>query len=404
MTKSKKAVVIGFLCVLTYVVTYYLRNMLSVFTPDLLLNKTFTESRIALLSSTYMVFYALGQLLNGFLGDVLAPKKMIFAGIFTAGASVIIFPFVSIGAAQISLFALLGFGLSMVRGPLMKIITENTDADSARRICVFFSAASFAGPMIAGIFAILFDFKLAFIIAGAMALATVCVSVFFIFSLEKKNEISYKHTEKINFSSVIEVFKIDKFFFYLTIACLVEIGTASISFWIPTYLTAHLEFSTDISNTIFTLISIFRACMPFVALAVFNATGQKDIGMMRIAFSISATLFIVNIFIANSILNVFVLILALMAISCCSALLWSIYIPGLGKTGRVSSVNGVIDCTGYIAAALANLVFGNLITGIGWNGILLLWSSIGIIGVLTTLFVKKSKNQNIIQSRNNNEN
>ena len=94
-------------------------------------------------------------------------------------------------------------------------------------------------------------------------------------------------------------------------------------------------------------------------------------------------------FITNSVLNVIILIFALMAISCCSSLLWSIYIPGLGKTGRVSSVNGVIDCTGYIAAAAANLVFGNLVGSIGWNGILLLWSSIGILGIITTLFARK---------------
>lgn len=394
MNKTKKTVLIGFLCVMTYIVTYYLRNMLSVFTPELLEKGLFNESRIALFSSTYMIFYAAGQLLNGFLGDALSPKKMIFAGIFTAGISVALFPLVSLVAIQIMLFVLLGFGLSMVRGPLMKIITENTDSDGARKICVFFSAASFAGPLIAGIFAITLDFTAAFVIAGITAVIAVIISFVFICSLERKKEITYKHTEKINFSSVLEVFKIEKFFFYLAIACLVEIGTASISFWIPTYLSDHLGFGTELSSTIFTLISIFRAIMPFVALAVFNAIGGKDVPMMRVTFSLSSILFVTNIFISNKILNVVILILALMAISCTSALLWSIYIPGLGKTGRVSSVNGVIDCTGYIAAAAANLVFGNLVTSIGWNGILLLWSSIGIIGVITTLFTLKTKKSN----------
>ena len=392
MTKTKKTVVIGFLCVLTYVVTYYLRNMLSVFTPELLDGGAYNESRIALLSSTYMIFYALGQLINGFLGDILAPRKMIFTGISVAGLSVILFPLCSGMLVEILLFALLGFGLSMVRGPLMKIITENTDADGSRKICVFFSAASFAGPMIAGIFAIVLDFKPAFIIAGSIALIAVTVSVLFITSLEKKKEITYKRTERKSVSSILEVFKIEKFFFYLVIACLVEIGTASISFWIPTYLSDHLNFSTELSSTVFTLISVFRALMPFLALYLFNATGEKDIGMMRIAFTVSSALFIINMFVSNKTLNVVILILALMAISCCSSLLWSIYIPGLGKTGRVSSVNGVIDCMGYIAAALANLAFGNLVNGIGWNGILLLWSSIGIIGVAATLFTRKITN------------
>ena len=394
MNKTKKTVVIGFLCVLTYVVTYYLRNMLSVFTPELLLTEFYNESRIALLSSTYMIFYAFGQLINGFLGDILAPRKMVFTGLFVGGASIALFPFCSGSFIEILLFALLGFALSMVRGPLMKIITENTDAKGARRICVFFSAASFAGPMIAGIFAVTLDFMPAFIIAGIFGVVAVVTSVSLIHYLEKKGEITYKKKEKMNVSSLLEVFKIEKFFFYLAIACLVEIGTASVSFWIPTYLSGHLKFSTELSSTIFTLISVFRAAMPFFALYLFNLTGEKDIAMMRIAFSVSAVLFIVNMFITNSVLNVIILLLALMAISCCSSLLWSIYIPGLGKTGRVSSVNGVIDCSGYIAAAAANLIFGNLVGSIGWNGILLLWSSIGVIGVITTLFARKTQISN----------
>ena len=248
--------------------------------------------------------------------------------------------------------------------------------------------------MIAGIFAVTLDFMPAFIIAGSFGVVAVVTSVSLIHYLEKKGEITYKKKEKMNVSSLLEVFKIEKFFFYLAIACLVEIGTASVSFWIPTYLSGHLKFSTELSSTIFTLISVFRAAMPFFALYLFNLTGEKDIAMMRIAFSVSAVLFIVNMFITNSVLNVIILLLALMAISCCSSLLWSIYIPGLGKTGRVSSVNGVIDCSGYIAAAAANLIFGNLVGSIGWNGILLLWSSIGVIGVITTLFARKTQISN----------
>ena len=48
----------------------------------------------------------------------------------------------------------------------------------------------------------------------------------------------------------------------------------------------------------------------------------------------------------------------------------------------------------YIAAAAANLIFGNLVGSIGWNGILLLWSSIGVIGVITTLFARKTQISN----------
>lgn len=80
-----------------------------------------------------------------------------------------------------------------------------------------------------------------------------------------------------------------------------------------------------------------------------------------------------------------------MAMSCSSSLLWSIYIPGLGKTGKVSSVNGVLDCTGYIAAAAANMLFVGIMGSVGWNAVFVLWSAIGMIGVVSTFFAGKKE-------------
>ncbi|UKI36341.1 MAG: hypothetical protein L6V93_20915 [Clostridiales bacterium] len=40
-----------------------------------------------------------------------------------------------------------GFGLSMLRGPLVKTISENTIPKHARNICIGFSAAGLCGPL-----------------------------------------------------------------------------------------------------------------------------------------------------------------------------------------------------------------------------------------------------------------
>ncbi len=391
MSAAKKAALIGVVCILTYAINYYLRNMLSVFTPTLLASGLYTESHIGLLSSTYMIFYAGGQLINGFLGDMLSPKKMIFGGIFVAGLATAAFPFLPNALLQILCFALLGFALSMTRGPLMKIISENTEPRHARTICVFFSFASFAGPLIASLFAILFATNLAFVLAGALAAAVIPLSIVTLFLMEKKQYIAYKPQAIKKFPSITEVFKIEKFFFYLVIACLVEISGAAISFWIPTYLNSHLGFDATTSNLIFSLISIFRAFMPFLSLMIFNAIGERDVLMMRTSFILVTALFLSLLFVHNPWANIVLLILALMGMSCVAALLWSIYIPGLGKTGRVSSVNGILDCSGYIAAALANLLFANFIKNVGWNGVLLVWAGIGAVGIIATLFVKNKK-------------
>ena len=388
---SKKwiGILIGIVCIGTYVVNYYLRNMLSVATPELLLSGNYTETGIGLLSSVYMIFYAGGQLVNGFLGDMLPPRWMIFIGIGLGGGAVMAFPFLPYDALQIACFAVLGFGLSMVRGPLMKIISESTEPRQARLICVFFSVASFAGPLIASLFILALPTRFAFVASGAVAVLIVFVSFIVLTRMRKMGIITFRPIKTKSVSSILEVFKIENFFYYMVVAALVEISAASISFWIPTYLSTYLEFDTTTANFVFSAISVCRSCMPFIALMIFNATGERALPLMRIGFSLSAAFFLITQLVHDPIANVVILILALMSMSLVSAMLWSIYIPGLGKTGRASSANGVLDCTGYIAAAPARLLFAAVSDGAGWGAVLLIWASIGIIGLIATFFAKK---------------
>ena len=63
----------------------------------------------------------------------------------------------------------------------------------------------------------------------------------------------------------------------MVVACLVEISVASISFWIPTFLIENLYFSKNFANIIFTVISLVRSLMPFVALAIFRAINKAGL-------------------------------------------------------------------------------------------------------------------------------
>lgn len=394
MKEAKKATIVGTTCICSYIVNYYLRHILSVLTPALLSTGNFTVEHIARLSSTYMLLYAAGQLVNGFLGDILSPKGMVSTGLILAGASIMFFPFIDWGILQIVCFAVLGFALSMLRGPLMKIISENTEPNHARLICVFFSFASFVGPLIASMFALIKGWNLAFIYAGAVAVASGIVAYVVFSFMESNGVISHIKNEVKGISSILSVFKIENIAFYIIVACLVEISAASISQWLTTFLTIPLGFSKESANVIYSGISICRSFMPFVALAIFRAINEKDIPMMRVTFSIAAAMFALLIVSPNRWISIALLAIALMSMSCTAALLWSIYIPSLGKTGRVSSVNGVIDCIGYIAAAGANLLFGSVMTNVGWNTVYILWASIGVIGLGSTFALKNKKEDN----------
>lgn len=384
------ATLIGAVCIISYIVSYYMRNVLSVLTPDMLETGRFTKSYIGMLSSSYFVSYAVGQLINGIAGDVLSPKKMIVTGLIIAGLSAMFFPFTNVHAVHFVCFVLLGFSLSMLRGPLMKVITENTSTDRARIICLFFSAAGFLGIFIASITAAIFEWNRAFVAAGIMAFFFALFAFFMLTYLEKKNCIKKFTKGERKKIDIAGIFKIKNFLFYLGIGMLIETVTSSINFWVPTYLTEELLFDKVTANMVFSVMSVIRAAVPFCAFFIFKLMHERDIMIIKYAYLVSAAFYLLMLLPLGRWINIGFFLLSGMFSQISASMMWSIYIPGLGKTGKVSGANGILDCAGYVGAALSNMVFSSLMGVISWNGIILLWAALMMVGCIAA-FIKEKR-------------
>ena len=92
-------------------------------------------------------------------------------GCCIAGGGMALFPMWNNTVLNIIAFAMLGFGFSMLRGPLMKVIAENMSPTAAETVCMLFSVASFAGPLLASLLAVIFKWKLVFFVTAAFSVA-----------------------------------------------------------------------------------------------------------------------------------------------------------------------------------------------------------------------------------------
>ena len=98
----KKALKIGVVCIFTYLINYYIRKLLPVLSTDMIGSGAYTEAVYALMSSTYMIAYAVGQLINGVIGDYIKPKYMVSLGLTVSSAGLFMFSFMPI--ALVALF------------------------------------------------------------------------------------------------------------------------------------------------------------------------------------------------------------------------------------------------------------------------------------------------------------
>lgn len=384
---TQKAWRIGSFCIATYLASYVTRNMLSVSTPEMIKEAFFTKEYTGLLSSICFIFYAAGQLINGFIGDRVHPKYMIIMGLGISSVSTFVIPIFDNRILHFTAFALIGFGLSMLRGPLMKVISENTAATHARMICTLFSMAGFAGPLIASILSIFFKWRAVFTATGVISVIITVLAVAAITTLEKRGEIKFVPKYDKGIAGILNVFKLEDFIFYMLISSIGEIAGSSITFWIPTYTTEHLGFSNDAASTIYSVVSFSTLFTPFITLLIYEKLIRNGIKLALVMYVISAVFFIAVRFTAAPVLNVSMLIIAKVAAAAASSIVWSAYIPGLARSGKVSSANGVIDAAGYAMASLANVLFSTFVGRLGWGGIVNMWYIIMLIGAAVS-FIK----------------
>ena len=395
-TGVKNAFLIGGMCSLSYFIVYLARNVLGVVSPDMIGSGAFTTEHIGSLSSLYFITYAIGQLINGAVGDKIKAKYMISLGLCLAGVCSILFLILSDSLYFSYLaYGLNGFFLSMIYGPMTKTVAESTEPLYATRCSLGYTVAALLGSPAAGLLAAIWTWRGVFGISSFLLLAMGTV-VFFVFRIFEKKEIirygQYRPLKKNGGSIKLLVQnRIIKFTF---VSIVIGVVRTSVVVWLPTYFAQHLGFSAEEAALLFTVSTLLVSFSAFIAILLYERVLHQNMDLtILVSFVTAAVSFLLGYFIKYAVLNVFFIILAIMSSGCAASMLWSRYCPSLRDTGMVSGATGFLDFVSYIAAAASSAIFANAVSYIGWNGLVLTWFGLMACGVFIALpydrFLKK---------------
>jgi len=113
--------------------------------------------------------------------------------------------------------------------------------------------------------------------------------------------------------------------------------------------------------------------------------------MLVLMFGVSAIGFLLMFLVSGPVVNIVFFIIAIMCANGAANVLWNVYCPSLHHTGMVSTATGFLDFMSYLAAAIANLLFANAVTQIGWGNLILIWGVLMAVGVLIVIPRKREK-------------
>ncbi len=390
----KNAFLIGVISSIAYLVCYVARNLLSVVSPQMIESAGVSVEYIGTLSTAQMLFYAGGQLVNGIIGDKVKVKYMVGGGLVLSGVCNVVIGLFHIPFVMLMIYGVSGFFLSMLYAPLVKLIAENTRPTHAEKCCLGLALACQFGAPVAGILGLFFEWDSAFLVCGCLLIVTGVVLYFFVVSMEKKGIIkSYKQTVKQKKGRSIKVLLENSIVKFTLIAVLTGVIRTSVAFWVPTYLSQHLGFSAGIAATIFTVMTCAQSISPYVTnVLIYEYALKRRINLMLILmFGMSAIGFLLMFLVNGPFVNIVFFIMAIMCANGASNVLWNVYCPSLHHTGMVSTATGFLDFMSYLAAAIANLLFANAVTQIGWGNLILIWAALMAVGVLVVIPRKREK-------------
>ena len=396
--KAKKALMIGSMCFFSYLAVYLARNILSAVTPAMQ-SQGFAKESIGLASSIYFYTYAVGQLINGLIGNKVKAKYMMCFGLAFAGISHLLFAYLthtngSFGDIPLSAYVAYGaagFSLSMIYGPMTKIVSENLEMPYTTRCSLGYTFASYFGSPVAGLLATFLAWQSVFYTASTV-LIVMAVTVFITFLLfERKGIIVYgrfqreKKQGKRGSLRLLLDRQIVKFSF---ISVLTGIVRTSVLFWLPDYFAERLSMANEEATLTFTVASLFISCGAFLVIFLYEKLFHYDMNKtVLVMFACAAAGFTLTYFSPLPALNVVTVVLSIMASNGAATMLWSHYCPSLRDTGMVSGATGFLDFLSYMAAATANIVFPFLIEKQHWpwDRIVLIWLALMVVGVGTAL-------------------
>lgn len=400
-----------FVCWLGYACSYLSRTNLSIALPGMIDLFHWNKADAGMIGTMFFWAYAVGQLINGYIGDRIQSRLFVFAGLFVS-AIINLWVGFSTNLIVISiLWCINGYFLSTLWGPIIKTVSLWFPENKRTKIAIILSTSTIAGYLVTwgviGQIIVKYSWRFAFRIPAVIVLL-----YSFIWLIKIKNrpeevglhnqgsiDISDSHNkkenEKVSFIKIIVNTKL----WLVAITCIAQgFVKEGISLWAPTFIMDYQKISSG-SVLLFTLaiplMSLFGVFSAGWLLKRFKSNETKAITLLILLSIISGVLLFV--FFKSGLFFVIILIsLIATLMNGANTILLTIIPFTYDEYNRVSTVAGFLDFSSYLGAAASGLMSGIIADKIGWRYVVLAWVLFSIFGVICIIFTK-SRNMNKIK-------
>lgn len=383
------------LCSAAYFVSYLTRVNFAAVIAAIIAAGDIDKTMAGAVTTMGFITYGVGQLISGKLGDIINPKKLMFAGFILTALMNFSIPFCPNGVAMCAVWGVNGFAQSLMWPPMVKIMKSAMTNERYDKGCVAVSWGSTGATiliyLISPLIITLTNWKGVFFVNSSAALIMSAVWWFLITKIEKETGIYYpvsrdknkkesgKEKKKLTASMCLPLLT-------LTMLAIFFQGSLrdGVTTWVPTYISEVFKLGSEKSILSGVIVPVFSLICIQLTSIIYNKMGKKP-------YKCAGMMFLVGV-ISNGLLALFnnkSIILTIVMCALCVGCMHGInlilvcMLPAIyADEDNMSTLSGTLNFTTYVGSAASTYGFALLSDKFGWGGTIYTWLAISVFGTV----------------------
>lgn len=383
------------MCWIAYFSTYLGRLNYSASLTEIVRSEGFLKGEAGMIGTAFFFAYGAGQLINGFLGDRLSPKWMIFTGILGSGICNLNMSLSHDIWIMTVIWCVNGFLQSLIWSPIIKIFSERIPEDKQKKYCIHINSSvpigTFAAYAISALIIWRSNWQMVFLFSGVILVGIAIAWLIGMGKIDSGSERLVVPEEvkgvKKNYSadqtvSMWKLIAVSGLLFVCVSLMLQGILKDGVTTWIPTYISEvfHMGSAASIIST--TVIPAFNLTGVYLA-AFMNKKMHNEMSTAAFFFAVcTGAVFLLRIFSDTSVvLALFLFAIATTAMMAVNTMLVSVVPICFASYGKSSSISGLVNSCAYAGGALSTYGIGALSEVLGWNKTIVIWGVCALLGL-----------------------
>ncbi|MBR2894661.1 MAG: MFS transporter [Oscillospiraceae bacterium] len=381
---------LGILLMLTYMVSYLTRINYGAVLVEMVAETGFSKPELSAAVTGAFITYGAGQVISGFWGDQIQPRKMVFVGFVGTTLINTLLPLCSSPWMMTALWCVNGFAQAFMWPPMVRLMTGLLTDEEYAKTTVIVSWGSSGGTI------------LLYLLSPILVAAAGWRSVFWFsalcglvilpvwWKLCPELTLEKREQRKQSTSYSVSVAKLMLSPMMLaTLLCIVIQGALrdSVTTWMPTYVSEMYHVGSEISILTGVILPVFSILSFRVAQQIYEKKLPNAVACAAALFAGGTAAGILLLLCSGH--SAFVSVFSLACLTGCMHgvnLMLVCILPSRFKwTGKVSLISGLMNACTYLGSALSTYGVAVLTQSAGWGGTIRIWVGLALLGMLLCL-------------------